>query len=326
MTKIAILTPKNEFTAEQVRRLEEVAEVRFTPNRKEIPLSKLILFCRDVKVVGFDPDNIGGFEVAPGRLKQLIGECESLSGLALATTSYGYVDLMDCKKRGIQVTNVPYYSTESVAEHTLGLMIGCAKRIFLSDRMTQRGEYTLTQGMELKGKTLGVIGLGHIGTRVAQLAQAIGMNVVGWSRRDKNIPDVKQMSLEKVLSKADVISINLVDCKETRDFLNATRVDMLKPGVIVINTASRELVNEQAMAKALISGQVDSYALEAEDLTSKPLGNIPNAFLFKGFGWYTKEALARNKQIWVDNMVGLVKGGASISYCRRSNRLNAVHL
>lgn len=77
---------------------------------------------------------------------------------------------------------------------------------------------------------------------------------------------------------------------------------------MIVNTASRELVDEKALAQALKSGVVDSYALEAEDLTSPPLGKLENAFLFKGFGWYTKEALARNKEIWVNNIIGLARG------------------
>ena len=77
---------------------------------------------------------------------------------------------------------------------------------------------------------------------------------------------------------------------------------------MIVNTASRDLVDEVALAKALRSGLVDSYALEAEDLISAPLGKLDNAFLFKGFGWYTKEALERNKEIWVKNIIGLAKG------------------
>lgn len=306
--KATIMCPKKEFTKRQQKRLSSLGVVKYTASRKECRLNRLVQLAKNSEILAFDPDNIGGFEVAPKRLIKLIDAMPKIRGLALSTTAFGYVDLDYCKKRNIIVTNIPYYSTESVAEHVLGFLLGCAKKIFLTDRRTQKGKYRLEMGLELKAKTLGVIGLGNIGSRVAELGKGLGMKVIAWNRSHKKKRGVVMKSLDKVLAESDAISLNIADCKETEKFLSRKRIKKLKKGTIVINTVGRETVDEKAMTKALKSGQVNSYALEAEDLTLPPLGNIENAFLFQGFGWHTKEALERNKEIWVKNIEGIARG------------------
>lgn len=305
--KIVVFCPKKEFTQEQLNQLNSLGEIIYTKSREEYPLEELKSLTKDADILAFDPDNIGGFEVSSERLLEVLKNNSNLKGLALSTTSYGYVDLDYCQKHNINVTNVPYYSTESVAEHALAFLLGCAKKIFLTDRRTQKDQYRLDMGVELKGKTLGIIGLGNIGTRIADLGQAIGMKVIAWNRSAKQVPNVKMKNIDEVLSQSDAISINLADNEETEGFLSKEKIAKLKPGVIIVNNADRGLVDEEALAEALKTGQVDSYALEAEDLKSPPLGNLENAFLFKGFGWHTKESLERNKQIWVNNIVSLVE-------------------
>lgn len=306
--KLVILTPQAEFSPDHQGKLAQLGQVVYTDSRRAYSFPELVKLSKDADILGFDPDNIGGFEVAEERLVRLATLLPSLRGIALSTTAFGYIDQGYFKKRGVRVANVPYYSSESVAEHTLGLLLGCAKRLFLSDRATQKGEYSLVMGQEIVGKTLGILGLGSIGSRTAQLAQSLGMRVIAYNRTPKRLKGVSLHSLGYVLRHADFLSLHLVDSEETVEFLSAKHIGQLKPGVIVINTASRDLVDESAMAQALQSGQVDSYALEAEDLKSGPLPKCPNAFLFKGFGWYTKEALARNKAIWVNNILGLATG------------------
>lgn len=160
-------------------------------------------------------------------------------------------------------------------------------------------------GQELKGKTLGVIGLGHIGERTAELGLAIGMKVIAWNRTKKQKKGIEMKSLNKVLTQSDAIAIHLSENKETKKFLSKEKIAKLKKGVIIANTADRSLVDEQAMANALKSGKVDTYILEAENFNQLPLGGIEKAIFFKGFGWFTKEALERNKEIWVKNIEGI---------------------
>ncbi|OQX50823.1 hypothetical protein B5M47_02900, partial [candidate division CPR3 bacterium 4484_211] len=159
--KITILAPKTEFNEEQQKRLSQLGEIVYTDSRREYPIEELIKLAKDSEILAADPDNLGGFEKAQeGRFTQLMESLPNLKGVALATTSFSWIDLDYCKKREIVVTNVPYYSAESVAEHVLALLICLAKKIILTDRRTQQGKYKLDMGFELKGKTLGVIGLG----------------------------------------------------------------------------------------------------------------------------------------------------------------------
>lgn len=306
--RITMLCPKTEFPTEEQYKLSDLGEVVYTENRNEYPLEELIRLCKDSEILAFDPDNIGGFEKTPARLIKLMDAMPKIKGLALSTTAFGYIDKEYCKKRNIIVTNVPFYSSESVAEHTLAMLLGCAKRIFLTDRRTQKRKYRLEMGKELRSMTVGIIGLGHIGTRTAELCKAIGANVIAWNRTTKRLEHIRGTSPEDLLFRSDAIAIHLAENEETRYFLSKERIARMKDGMIVVNTADRLLVDETAMAEALKSGKVDQYCFEGESLEDSPLKDLENAIMFKGFGWYTKEALQRNKEIWVDNIVGISKG------------------
>lgn len=306
--KIAVLTPKSEFTKTQQKILSQLGDISYTDSRRKYSLKELEKLTQLVDILAIDPDNLGGFEVAPDLIPKLLDKNPRIKYLALSTTSYGYIDKQLCMSRGIKVTNIPHYSSESVAEHAISLLLGCSKRIFLSDRRSQKGKYKLEIGHEIAGKTLGIIGMGSIGQRTGELAMALGMKVIAWNRTPKAVKGIEMKELDQVLSASDYVSIHLIDSPETSGIISKINISKLKRGVMIINTASRDLIDENALAIALKSGVVDNYALEAEDLVSGPLGKLENAFLFKGFGWYTKEALERNKEIWVNNIVGLAQG------------------
>lgn len=221
--KIVILTPKSEFTKQQTQALSRLGKVVYTDSRRCYSLVELVSLSQGADILAADPDNLGGFEAAPTVIPQLLNKAPSIHGLALSTTSYGYIDQKYCQGRGIKVTNIPHYSSESVAEHSLALLLGCVKRIFLSDRRSQLGQYKLEMGYEISGKTLGIIGLGSIGRRTAELAQALGMKVIAWNRTHRQVKGVKLTSLDNVLSQSDFISIHLIDSPATAGFLSVTK-------------------------------------------------------------------------------------------------------
>lgn len=220
-----------------------------------------------------------------------------LKGVVLDTTSFGWIDLEYCKKRGIVVSNCPNWSRESIAEHTLVLLLCLAKKIIITDRRTQKNQYKLETGFELKGKTLGVIGLGSIGSRTAELGKAIGMNVLAYNHSSKIKEGVQMKNLDEVLNESDAIAIHITHTDDNKHFLNAEKLGKLKQGVIIVYSADREMVDEVEMAEALKSGQVQSYAFEGEDLEKGPLSTIENAIGLKGFAWNTKEAWENVMQI-----------------------------
>lgn len=302
--KIAILTPKNDFTQEQQVTLSKTGEVVFS-SAMEQPIEEFIELSRDAVILAVDPDNFGGFETAKEKLDQLIETLPNLKGLALDTTSFGWVDLEYARTKGITVCNIPGYSRESVAEHTIALLLCLAKRIIELDRKTQQGKYKLEKGFELKGKTLGIIGLGSIGSRVAELGACLGMKVIAYNRSPKTYPKVEMVSLEELLKRSDAVSVHATHEDSNANFLDQEKITQMKDGVIIVNTDDREFIDEVALSEAMKSGKVFGYAYEGEDLDNTPLKGLDRAIGIKGFGWYTTEALVNLMQIWVDNIVAL---------------------
>jgi lactate dehydrogenase-like 2-hydroxyacid dehydrogenase len=300
--KITILSPKSEFSPEQQKKLELLGEVVYTTSRKEYEMNELLELVKNTDILAPDPDNVGGFEKAKPRLTQLLESLPNIKGVALATTSFGWIDLEYCKKRNIPVANIPGYSREAVAEHTLCLLLSLAKRILVTDRRTQKGQYKIGMGFELKGKTLGIIGIGNIGSRVAELGQGIGMNVIAYNKSPKEVNGVKMVSLDEVLKLSDAIAIHTTHLVENDGMIGKEELAKMKDGVIIVNTANREIINEEAMAEAIKTEKVYGYAYEAENLESGPLVGLENAVGIKGFGWFTKEALERLMEIWVGNI------------------------
>ena len=309
--KIAILNPKADFTNEQQEQLSKLGEVVYIEPPMEHPLDEFITFADGAEILAVDPDSLGGFEKAKERLTQLMETLPSLKGLALDTTSYGWVDFEYTNKRNIPVSNCPGWSKQSVAEHALALLLNLSKNIIKLDRMTQKGEYKLERGFELKEKTLGIIGVGSIGQTLAGLAQGIGMKVIGYNHSPIVVTgggiELKD-SLDELLAEADAISLHVTHKDENDNLIGREQLAKMKEGAIVVNVAFRECLDETAMAEALKSGKVFGYAYEGEDLENTPLAGLDNAIGLKPFGWYTKEALQNLFKIWVDNIEAHAKG------------------
>jgi len=306
--KLAIFNPKDSFTSEQQNQLSSLGQVTYTKTREALPIEKLLEMAKGADIIGCDPDPLGGFEKAKEKLSKIIESLPKLKGICLSTTSFGWVDLDLCKKRKIPVSNVPGYSKESVAEQAIAFLLGASKRIFASDRRTNQGKYFLDQGHELKGKTLGIIGLGNIGSRTAELAKGLGMNVIAYNRSKRTLKGVEMVSLSELFNRADAISLHTTHEVANNNMIGQNEIAKMKKGVFIINTVDRELVDEEAMAAALKIGKVDTYVYEGEDLVHTPLAKLENALGFKGFAWYTKEALRNLYQIWISNLVALAKG------------------
>lgn len=306
--KIAIICQRSGFTKNQLSTLSLLGEVVFTSADGEVQIDELLKLTSGADILAPDPTNLGGFEKAKPVLTKIMESLPNLKGLCLSTTYFGWVDLAYCKKRGLSVSNIPGYSRESVAEHALALMLCAAKKIIISDRRTRQGKYKMEMGSELKGKNLGVIGLGNIGSRVAELGNAIGMKVIAYNRSPKTMTGIDLKTLDEVLQQSDVISLNTTHEDANKVMFGFPQLSKVKNNVIIVNTVDRELVDEKAMAEAVKSGKVGCYAYEAEDLINTPLAGLDNVIDIQGFGWYTKEALENLHQIWTENITALAKG------------------
>jgi len=196
--------------------------------------------------------------------------------------------------RGIKLHIIKGYGDTAVAEHAIALMWAASREIARMDREVRGGIWTPHEGVQLLGKTLGVIGLGGIGREVARIGKGIGMQVIGWNRTQHADLTVPLVDIDTLLARSDVVSMNLTLGDETRGFLSAERIARMKPGVILVNTARGALVDEAALIAALKSGHIRHAGLDvfhAEPLKADhPLAKMPNVTLTAHAAFRTLEA------------------------------------
>jgi phosphoglycerate dehydrogenase-like enzyme len=227
-----------------------------------------------------------------------------------------FVDLEASARAGITVMNVPGYGDNAVAEHTLALMLASLRGIVQNDRLVKGGGWGVRSlGRELPSITLGILGLGGIGTRVAELASRLGMRVIAWTRsaRPGEVRDGMTLAgIDAVISQADVLSLHLPLAPETVGILSGARLAAMKPGAILVNTARAELVDEHALIEALTHGPLAVAALDVlwnePPAADHPLLRLPNVVLTPHVGFATKDASERMVRSAVENLVGYFAG------------------
>ncbi|MFZ5691529.1 MAG: NAD(P)-dependent oxidoreductase [Pseudomonadota bacterium] len=225
----------------------------------------------------------------------MIAQCKSLKHIVfLGTGAASYMNIAELKDLGVTVHTIKGYGDTAVAEHTIALMFDCARDIAQMDRTLRAGTWKPLEGMQLLGKTLGIIGLGGIGSETARIAKGIGMKVIAWNRTKRTDAAVPLVDLDELLATSDVISLNLVLNDETRGFLDAARIARMKPGVILVNTARGALIDEAAMLAALRSGHIRQAGLDVyhnEPLKpDHPLTRMENVTLSAHAAFRTPEA------------------------------------
>jgi D-3-phosphoglycerate dehydrogenase len=239
--------------------------------------------------------------------------------VSILGTGTDNVDLAAATRRRIAVTNTPGVGAVSVAELTLGLVLSVARAIPLSDARLRQGVWQHLEGPELFGKTLGVLGLGAIGSRVAELGRCLGMRVVAWSwREDRERAQrlgVRLVERHEVFRLADVVSVHLRNTPETRGFVGARELRLMKPSAILINTARAALIDQEALVQALRSRQLagaglDVYLEEPLPPEKNPFIGLDglNVVLTPHIGAVTAEASARSRAMPVDNILAFLDG------------------
>lgn len=246
----------------------------------------------------------------------VIAQLPKLRYIGELATGVNNIDVEAAKERGIVVKNIPAYSTDSVVQMTFAHILNITNRVehYAAENRNSRWSfnhdfcYWDTPLVELAGKTLGVVGLGNIGMRVARLARGFGMDVYAMTSKESNeLPDgIRKATLEGLLGVADIITLHCPLAKDNYHLFNADNIARMKPGAILINTARGALVDEAAVAEALHSGHLAAYGADvmeqeppAED---NPLLKEPNAFLTPHIAWATAEARKRLMDICVENV------------------------
>lgn len=251
-----------------------------------------------------------------------IAALPDLKYIGVLATGYNIVDVEAARNRGIVVTNIPAYSTDSVAQMVFAHILNICLQVQHYTEEVRDGRWTSspdfcfwdTPLMELSGKKLGIVGLGHTGSATARIAIGFGMQVCAYTSKShfQLIPEIKKMELDELFRECDIVSLHCPLNEQTRGMVNAARLKTMKPTAILINTGRGPLVNEQDLADALNNGTI--YAAGVDVLSQEPpradnpLLHARNCFITPHIAWASGEARQRLMQIAVDNLNGYITG------------------
>ena len=225
----------------------------------------------------------------------LVRQCKRLRHIVfLGTGAASYMNVAELEAAGVKVHTIKGYGDTAVAEQTIALMMTACRDLARMDRNIRADTWQPMEGVQVYGKTLGIIGLGGIGAEVARIAKGLGMEVVAWNRTRRQDAAVRMVELDALLEQSDIVSLNLLLNDETRGFLDKTRIARMKPGAILINTARGALVDETALIEALTSGHIRHAGLDVfhnEPLKAgDPLTKLDNVTLSAHAAFRTLEA------------------------------------
>lgn len=227
--------------------------------------------------------------------EETLKRCAGLKHIVfLGTGAASFVDLAAAAKVGIKVSTISGYGDTTVAEHAMGLVFAAARHIGTMHALMQGGGWRPMQGMELRGKTLGVVGLGGIGREMARIASGIGLKVVAWNRSPRSDAKVPMVDIDTLLGQSDIVSLHLGLNDQTKGFIDRAKLQKARPGVIVVNTARAGVIDEPALIELLKSGHVGHYATDVfakEPIDpNEPLLKLANVTLTSHAGYNTPEA------------------------------------
>lgn len=230
---------------------------------------------------------------------EVLVACTDLKVIAyMGTGASSYIDLDAAERLGIRVRTVSGYGDRTVAEHATALMFAACRQLAAMDREVRAGTWTTLPGIELEGKTLGVVGTGGIGREMARIGHALGMEVIAWNRSGvaQGLP-CTACEVDELLARADVVSLHLALTDETRHFLDARRIGLMKPSAILVNTARGGLIDEPALIEAMQARRIAHAALDVFDPEpppgDNPLMGLDNVTLTSHAAFMTTEATTR---------------------------------
>jgi len=296
------------YYPDQLEKLKSVGEVDFAekPPLKEDDL---------LKIIGQYDAVVAGLDEYTARV---IEEAKNLKIIGRYGVGLDNVDLKAATEKGIIVTYTPGANTNAVAEHTFALMLALLKKIPQANEAGKKGEWRRKGGLnwELQGKTLGIIGLGRIGRAVAKMAKAFDMEVIAYSphapREEAEKLGVKLVSLEELLSKADVVSLHTSLTPEKYHMIGEKEFKLMKKTAIIVNTARGELIDEDALVKALKNGDIAGAALDVLEKEPPPpdseLLKLENVIITPHTAAHTWEAVRKMGDMVTEDIIAVLSG------------------
>lgn len=254
---------------------------------------------------------------------EVLSQCPNVRWIGVLATGYNMVDLAYASSHNIPVTNIPVYSTESVAQFTFSLLLEICNQVKVHSDAVNAGKwqtsadfcFTLTPQIELSGKTMGIVGYGSIGKAVAKIAEAMGMKVLISSRYPDPAFETERISFaaqDELFASSDIISLHCPLTENNKGFINKDTIARMKDGVILLNTSRGPLINDNDLASALASGKVAAAGLDVLTVEppreGSPLIGLTNCFITPHMAWSTKEARSRLIDIAVSNLEAWLAG------------------
>ena len=248
--------------------------------------------------------------------RQTLEQLPNLRLICVLATGYNTIDTLAARDLGITVCNVPAYSTDSVAQMVFALILNMTNRVAHYARQTREGRWSAAPDFcywdlpvsELAGKTLGIVGLGHIGAKVASIAREFGMDVFAFTSKNSiDLPDyIQKTTLEGLFGVSDILTLHCPLTPDTHELINARTLARMKRGALLVNTGRGPLVNEADVAEALASGQLGGYGADVmcsePPAVDNPLFDQPNAFITPHIAWASVEARQRLLNATFDNI------------------------
>lgn len=297
--KLYITYTKNSFTDNQIQELIKVGEVIFLEDIFDLDKAPY-LNDEEEKILVVDPDWYN-WDINTNHLSKI----KNLKGICLSTTAFDWIDLDYCKNNDIIVSNIPKYSTDSVAEYAIFLMMCLAKKFPIQSKTDYKMDYSkymLTT--EIKNKTAGIIGLGTIGSKVADMCNSLGMNVIYWNRSEKD-NNYKKVSLDTIFTEADFIFPTFATNEETKKLITDELINKMNGNALVnVVNNPRELYNHDLLLRRAEKEEI-SYAFELYGNEKKMYDYKGNIMATAPYAFYTKEAIDRLVAIWCDNIIAL---------------------
>ena len=297
---IYITYEKTFFTEEQIKELEQYGKLIFLENYFDLDKAQYLQDNAE-KILMADPEwyqwNLR---------KEHISKIQNLEAICINTTAFDWIDWKYCKENGIIVTHTPKYSTDSVAEYAIFLMMCLAKKLPIQIKTNYKMEYNHEMlNTEIKNKTVGIIGLGTIGTRVAELCNNLGMKIIYWSKSSKE-NKYKRVEIDEIFKEADFIIPTFATNDETRKIITDNRIEMMNGNSlinIIINPV--EIYNHKLMLKKAENNEI-SYAFEIYD--DKTLNDYKgNVMSTAPYSFYTKESIDRLVDLWCNNTISILE-------------------
>lgn len=294
--KLYIFTPNKEalFTKEIEATLQENFDVVFYTSPKPLNEHTDFIADTDEKIVALDPDYFGWKFTADD-----IDLIKNVKAICLQTTSFSWVDTKHANVKNIPVLNLKGFSTEAVAEFAFMLGLGVARKLPLIIQADYKQDFVAHQGIELKGKNAGIIGLGRIGTAIAEKCKGFGMEVSYWSKNSKD-NNFQYKELENLVATSDVVFVALTQNEDTQHILTDDLLKTMRKNTIFVSIAHK-VFNGELIIKMVQNGELYGYGTEEDN--GNPTKIKGNILVLPAVAWATNESMAKNVELWTNSII-----------------------